>query len=114
MRRRTRWSASQPSATRPSAGTPGGPRATAAPGSPGAIVRRAAGLADLVFVTAHIGGEGSDHTHVRPGPEVFLGEQRGNPIALAHAVIDAGADLVAMHWPHVLRALEWYRGRLID
>jgi hypothetical protein len=79
-----------------------------------ALVRRAARRADLVIVTAHLGAEGSGYAHVRPGPETFLGEQRGNPIAFAHTVVNAGADLVAMHGPHVLRALEWYRGRLID
>ena len=78
-----------------------------------ALVRRAARRADLVIVTAHLGGEGSAYAHVRPGPENFLGEQRGNPVALAHTVVNAGADLIAMHGPHVLRALEWYHGRLI-
>ena len=29
------------------------------------------------------------------------------------AVVDAGADLVVGHGPHLLRAVEWYRGRLI-
>jgi poly-gamma-glutamate capsule biosynthesis protein CapA/YwtB (metallophosphatase superfamily) len=31
----------------------------------------------------------------------------------AHAAIDAGADLVVAHHPHVLQGFEWYRGRLI-
>ena len=31
----------------------------------------------------------------------------------AHAVVDAGADLVVGHGPHVLRGMEWYRNRLI-
>ena len=78
-----------------------------------ALVRRAGEAADLVVVTAHVGAEGSEHRHVRPGGETYLGEPRGDPVALAHAVVDAGADLVAFHGPHVLRALEWYRGRLI-
>jgi hypothetical protein len=77
------------------------------------LVRKAAGLADLVVVTGHLGGEGSAYARVRPGTEMFLGENRGNTMAFAHAVVDAGADLVALHGPHVLRALEWYRGRLI-
>jgi hypothetical protein len=34
-------------------------------------------------------------------------------VAFAHAVIDAGADLVIGHGPHVLRALELYQGKLI-
>jgi Bacterial capsule synthesis protein PGA_cap len=31
----------------------------------------------------------------------------------SHAAIDAGADLVVGHGPHVLRGMEWYKGRLI-
>src|SRR5205814_8299265 len=59
------------------------------------------------------GAEGSDYQHVRTGIETFLGEQRGDPIRFAHAVVNAGADLVLGSGPHVLRAMEWYRGRLI-
>lgn len=77
------------------------------------LVRKATRAADLVIVTMHAGAEGSDHQHVRPGNEVFLGEDRGNTIGFAHAVIDAGADLVVGHGPHVLRGMEWYRHRLI-
>jgi poly-gamma-glutamate capsule biosynthesis protein CapA/YwtB (metallophosphatase superfamily) len=77
------------------------------------LVRHSVEAADLVIVTMHAGAEGKGHEHVRPGPETFLGEQRGDPQAFAHAVIDAGADLVVGHGPHVLRGLEWYRGRLI-
>ncbi len=77
------------------------------------LVRTAAEAADLVIVTMHAGAEGSDHQHVQPGNEVFLGEDRGNTIAFAHAVIDAGADLVVGHGPHVLRGMEWYRHRLV-
>jgi poly-gamma-glutamate capsule biosynthesis protein CapA/YwtB (metallophosphatase superfamily) len=32
---------------------------------------------------------------------------------IAHAAIDAGADMVVCHHPHVLQGLEWYRGKLI-
>jgi poly-gamma-glutamate capsule biosynthesis protein CapA/YwtB (metallophosphatase superfamily) len=78
-----------------------------------ALVRKADRWADLVVVTMHAGGEGSDHLHVRPGTEWFLGENRGNSIAFAHAVVQAGADLVVGSGPHVLRGMEWYRGRLI-
>jgi poly-gamma-glutamate capsule biosynthesis protein CapA/YwtB (metallophosphatase superfamily) len=76
-------------------------------------VRAAAADADLVVVTMHAGAEGADQGHTRPGAEIFLGENRGDPIAFAHAVIDAGADLVVGHGPHVLRGAEWYRGRLV-
>jgi poly-gamma-glutamate capsule biosynthesis protein CapA/YwtB (metallophosphatase superfamily) len=77
------------------------------------LVRKAGSKADVVVVTMHAGGEGSDRQHVRRGTERFLGENRGDPIRFAHAVVDAGADLVVGHGPHVLRGMEWYKGRLI-
>jgi hypothetical protein len=69
--------------------------------------------ADVVVVTAHMGAEGSDRQHVRPGTERYLGENRGDPVRFARAAIDAGADLVVGHGPHVMRGMEWYKGRLI-
>jgi poly-gamma-glutamate capsule biosynthesis protein CapA/YwtB (metallophosphatase superfamily) len=77
------------------------------------LVRKADRKADVVVVTMHAGAEGSDEQHVRPGPEWFLGEPRGNVVAFSHAVVRAGADLVIGHGPHVLRGIEWYRGRVI-
>jgi hypothetical protein len=76
-------------------------------------VRKAAAKADLVLVFIHAGAEGADHQHMRAGMEMFLGEKRGNAMAFAHAVVGAGADVVLGSGPHVLRAMEWYRGRLI-
>ena len=77
------------------------------------LVRAATRKADLVVVTFHGGAEGSDRTHVPQGPETYLGEARGDLRAFAHAVVDAGADLVIGHGPHVLRGMEWYRDRLV-
>ena len=77
------------------------------------LVGQAAEQADVVLVTIHAGAEGADQTHVRPGSEVFLGEDRGDAMAFSRAVIDAGADAVLGAGPHVLRGMEWYRGRLI-
>jgi poly-gamma-glutamate capsule biosynthesis protein CapA/YwtB (metallophosphatase superfamily) len=77
------------------------------------VVSRAAEEADLVVVQVHMGAEGTEATRVRPGTEDFFGENRGDPMAFSRAVIDAGADLVVGHGPHVLRALEFYDGRLI-
>jgi Bacterial capsule synthesis protein PGA_cap len=77
------------------------------------IVQRAKNEADLVVVLMHAGAEGSDHRHVGFSTEWFLGENRGNARAFAHTVVDAGADLVMGSGPHVLRGMEWYRGRLI-
>jgi poly-gamma-glutamate capsule biosynthesis protein CapA/YwtB (metallophosphatase superfamily) len=77
------------------------------------LVRAASARADVVVANMHAGAEGTAYAHVRPGPESYLGERRGEPVAFAHAVVDAGADLVVGHGPHLLRAVEWYRGRLI-
>ena len=77
------------------------------------LVKKAAANADVVIVTMHAGAEGTDHTHVRPGTETYLGENRGNVVAFSHAVVEAGADAVIGHGPHVLRGIEWYKGRLI-
>jgi hypothetical protein len=82
---------------------------------PGArsMVKKAASMADLVVVAIHAGAEGSGATHVPHGSETFLGENRGNSRAFAHAVIDAGADLVVGSGPHVIRGVEAYHGKLI-
>ena len=77
------------------------------------LVKKAAANADVVIVTMHAGAEGTDHTHVTPGTETYLGENRGNVVAFSHAVVDSGADVVIGHGPHVLRGMEWYKGRLI-
>ncbi len=77
------------------------------------LVKKAAANADVVIVTMHAGAEGIDHTHVRRGTETYLGENRGNAVAFSHAVVDAGADVVIGHGPHVLRGMEWYKGKLI-
>ncbi|WP_448639739.1 CapA family protein [Geodermatophilus sp. URMC 63] len=77
------------------------------------LVGQAADQADVVLATIHAGAEGPDQSHVRPGPEIFLGESRGDAMAFSRAVIDAGADAVLGAGPHVLRGMEWYRGRLI-
>ena len=68
---------------------------------------------DLVVVSFHGGAEGSGHTLVPNRTEIFLGENRGNLPAFSKTVIDAGADLVLGHGPHVLRGMEVYKDRLI-
>lgn len=42
-----------------------------------------------------------------------MGENRGNPYQFARVVIDAGADIVFGHGPHVVRAIDMYKGRFI-
>jgi hypothetical protein len=78
-----------------------------------ALVREVAAGADLVVVSFHGGAEGADRQHVPPGPEEFLGEDRGDLRRFARAVVDAGADLVLGHGPHVVRGMEVYAGRLV-
>lgn len=77
------------------------------------VVAKATTLADLVVVQVHMGAEGAAMTHVKPGTEIYLGENRGDPVKFAHAMVDAGADLIVGHGPHVLRAMEFYKGRLV-
>lgn len=77
------------------------------------MVAQASRTNDLVIVSFHGGGEGSAYLHTRDTMEYFLGNPRGNVVKFAHAVVDSGADLVWGHGPHVPRALEIYKGRMI-
>lgn len=69
--------------------------------------------ADIVILSFHGGAEGSAHTHVPGKLEYYVGEQRGDVKAMAHAAIDAGADVVFGHGPHVVRAAELYKDHII-
>ena len=78
--------------------------------------RLVAGLvnrSDIVIVSFHGGAEGPMNQHVPRGPEIYLGEERGDLRKFTHAMIDAGADLLIGHGPHVVRGMEIYRDRLI-
>lgn len=68
---------------------------------------------DIVIVSFHGGAEGKDYQHIPCTDEVYLGYNRGNACKFAHAVVDAGADIVFGHGPHVTRAMELYKERLI-
>ena len=65
-------------------------------------VEEARGLSDLVIVSLHAHEQLGD----KEVPAEFIG-------AFAREMIDAGADLVAGHGPHLLRGLELYKGRPI-
>jgi hypothetical protein len=67
----------------------------------------------IVVVNAHIGGEGINAQRTVNATEMFLGSDRGNPVAFADAAFDGGATLVIGHGPHVLRAGEWRDDRLV-
>lgn len=68
---------------------------------------------DIIIVSFHGGAEGSKHQNVTRKTETYYGENRGNVYNFAHAVVDAGADIVFGHGPHVTRAMELYNDRLI-
>lgn len=69
---------------------------------------------DIVIVSFHGGAEGVKNQHVTRKTETFYGENRGNVHNFAHSVIDAGADVVFGHGPHVTRAIELYKNRFIS
>jgi poly-gamma-glutamate capsule biosynthesis protein CapA/YwtB (metallophosphatase superfamily) len=78
-----------------------------------ALVAEAKNKANIVVVSMHAGAEGTGALHVKNQTEFFYGENRGNSIKFARNMIDAGADLVLGHGPHVPRAMEIYKGKLI-
>lgn len=79
-----------------------------------AIVQKAeAEGADIIVISVHAGAEGTAALNIRNKTEYFYGENRGNKVLFARTLIDAGADLVLGHGPHVPRALELYNGKLI-
>jgi hypothetical protein len=77
------------------------------------IVQKLDAACDVVIVSFHGGAEGSKHQHVPKRKETYYGENRGDVHKFAHTVIDAGADIVFGHGPHVTRAMELYKDRLI-
>lgn len=70
-------------------------------------------LAPIVLVNVHGGREGANESQLPDGTEYFQGEYRGNLREFAHAALDAGASAVLGHGPHILRPVEWYRGKPI-
>jgi poly-gamma-glutamate synthesis protein (capsule biosynthesis protein) len=65
-------------------------------------IEEARGLADLVLVSLH--------AHEQLGPKEVPAEFIA---AFAREMIDAGADLVVGHGPHLLRGMELYKGKPI-
>ena len=68
---------------------------------------------DVVIVSFHGGAEGSKQNRLPWGKEMFCGEDRGSLRQFAHFCIDAGADVVYGHGPHVVRAVELYKEHFI-
>lgn len=78
-----------------------------------AVIESLDSVCDIVVATFHGGAEGPKHIHLPNGSEYFLGEERGNLRKFAHSLVDAGADIVFGHGPHVPRAIEKYRDKII-
>jgi hypothetical protein len=78
-----------------------------------AVVDSVRPAVDLLVVTFHGGAEGAKAVRTSEVAESLGREPRGDLRRWARAVIDAGADAVIGHGPHVLRGMEFYRGRLI-
>jgi len=68
---------------------------------------------DIVIVSFHGGAEGQDALHLPFTEEEYYGEPRGDVVLFARSIVEAGADLVLGHGPHVVRAVERYKERLI-
>ncbi len=77
------------------------------------IVKELKKKSDIVIVTFHGGAEGKKYQHITRKIETFYGENRGNVYKFARCVIDAGADIVFGHGPHVSRAIDLYKNRFI-
>lgn len=56
--------------------------------------------ADITVVSMHWGDETEDYPDRKE-------------VQLAHALVDAGADIVVGHHPHVLQGIEFYQGKVI-
>jgi poly-gamma-glutamate capsule biosynthesis protein CapA/YwtB (metallophosphatase superfamily) len=82
-------------------------------GAAQALVAKAKNKTNIVIISMHAGAEGTGALHVKNQTEFFYGENRGNSIKFARNMIDAGADLVLGHGPHVPRAMEIYKGKII-
>lgn len=70
-------------------------------------------ISDIIVATFHGGAEGVEFLNLSAGMEYYLDERRGDLRAFARSLVDAGADIVFGHGPHVPRAMEIYNGKLI-
>jgi len=75
-------------------------------------IRKLKAAGHIVLVSSHVGGEGSTKISLT-GTEMYLGEDRGDSVKFARTAIDAGADSIILHGPHVPRAIELYKKKLI-
>lgn len=77
------------------------------------LIGEAASQADLVVVSFHAGAEGASAGRTPKGVEHYHGENRGDVRAFAKLAVEAGADVVFGHGPHVPRGGEIIQGRVV-
>lgn len=77
------------------------------------IVQELSEKCDIVIVSFHGGGEGKKYQNITKKTEYSYGENRGNVYKFSHAMIDAGADVIIGHGPHVTRAIDIYKNKFI-
>ncbi len=77
------------------------------------IISELEAYSDIVVAMFHGGGEGVEYAHTPRENENYKGSIRGNAYLFAHTAVDAGADIVFGSGPHVTRAVELYKDRLI-
>ncbi len=75
-----------------------------------AMVKKSEKKADITVAFFHGGAEGVEYQHVKNSDEFFYGSNRENIFASAHAAVDAGADIIIVSGPHVIRGAELYKG----
>ncbi len=78
-----------------------------------ATVKKLKKECDIVIVSFHGGAEGKKATHVPRRKEFFYKQNRGDVYKFCHKMVDAGADIVVGHGPHVARAMELYKNKFI-
>jgi hypothetical protein len=77
------------------------------------LVQELDSISDIVIVSFHGGAEGAQYQNVPRKEELYYGENRGDVYRFSHTLVDAGADIVFGHGPHVTRAVEVYNDRFI-
>ncbi|MBP7460326.1 MAG: CapA family protein [Candidatus Delongbacteria bacterium] len=77
------------------------------------LIRQADSTADIVILSIHGGAEGESVMEIPDSNEMMLTEPRGNLYRFCHSAVEAGADLILGHGPHVVRGMKRIQDRLV-
>lgn len=77
------------------------------------LIREASARFDILIVSVHGGNEGEAAANVKDEMEYYASAERGNMMRFCRLAVENGADLILGHGPHIPRAVELYRDRLI-